>query len=90
MALRAEDLQRLHGAELALPPYSEATSSGILFKLLEQRRPRVYTSKEAVRTWWGKYRTAPGVTRVSSVEELEAVSGEHLRHLVQETSVFSG
>ena len=40
---RANGLQRLRGAELALPPYSEATTAGQLFNLLEQRRPRVNT-----------------------------------------------
>ena len=43
MTSRANGLQRLHGAELALPPYSEATTAGQLFNLVEQRRPRVNT-----------------------------------------------
>ena len=90
MTLRANDLQRLHGAELALPPYSEATTAGQLFNLLQQRRPPVNTTFEAVRTWFGKYRSTTAGTRVSSASDLEAVSGEHLRHLIQDIPDFSG
>ena len=82
MTLRANDLQRLHGAELALPPYSEATTAGQLFNLLEQRRPLVNTTSRAVRTWFDKYRTTSDSTRVSSASDLEAVSGEHPWHLI--------
>ena len=90
MTLRASGLRRQHGAELALPPYSEATSAGHLFILLQQRRPRMDTTEAAVRTWFGKYRTTSDATRVSSASDLEAVSGEHLRLLTQGLSVFSG
>ena len=90
MTLRANDLQRLHGAELALPPYSEATTAGQLFNMLEQRRPRVSTTSRAVRTWLDKYRTTPDATRVSSASDLAAVYGEHLRHFIQDISDFSG
>ena len=90
MSLRANDLQRLHGAELALPPYSEATTAGQLFNLLQQRRPPVNTTFEALRTWYGKYRRTSDATRVSSASDLEAVSGEHLRQLMQDISDFSG
>ena len=88
MTLRANDLQRLHGAELALPPYSEATTAGQLFNLLQQRRPPVNTTFEGVRTWYGKYRRTSDATRVSSASDLEAVSGEHLRHLMQDILDF--
>ena len=90
MTLRANYLQRLHGAELASQPYSEATTAGQLFNLLKQRRPQLNTTKEAVRTWFGKYRTIPDATRVSSASDLESVSGEHLRHPIQDRSDFGG
>ena len=90
MTLRANDLQRLHGAELALPPHSEATTAGQLFNLLEQRRPRVNITFEAVRTWFCKYRTTSDATRVSSASDIEAVFGDHLRHLIPDISDLSG
>ena len=51
MPLFSVDLERLHGAELARPPFSEARSSILLYKLLQERRPRIDTTKQTVKTW---------------------------------------
>ena len=89
MPLFAADLERLHGAELARPPLSEAKSPYLLHKALQERRPRIDTTKQAVKTWWAQYRRSPGEAgdRVSSVEALEAEHGESIRQRVQEYSL---
>ena len=48
-----------HGAELARPPLSEAKSPYLLYKLLQEPRPRIDTSKQAVKTWFAQYRRFP-------------------------------
>ena len=81
MPLCAADLERLHGAELARPPLSEAKSPYLLYKMLQERRPRIDTTEQAVKTWFGKYRRSADVAgeRVHSTEELERVYGDCIR-----------
>ena len=81
MPLFAADLERLHGAELARPPLSEAKSPYLLYKMLQERRPRIDTTKQAVKTWFGQYRRSADVAgeRVHSTEELERVYGDCIR-----------
>ena len=81
MPLFAADLERLHGAELARPPLSEAKSPYLLYKMLQERRPRIDTTMQAVKTWFGKYRRSADVAgeRVHSTEELERVYGDCIR-----------
>ena len=87
MPLSAGDLERLHGAELARPPLSEAKSPYLLYKMLQERRPRIDTSKQVVKTWWARYRQSPDEPgeRVDSVESLESLRGESICQLGQET-----
>ena len=86
MPLFAADLQRLHGAELARPPLSEVRSAYLLHQALEARRPRIHTTKQAVKTWWNKYRRTPDGSgeRIHSVETLESQHGDSIRQRVQE------
>ena len=79
MPLFAADLERLHGAELARPPLSEARSPYLLYKMLQERRPRIDTTKQAVKTWFGQYRRDVAGERVHSTEELERVYGDCIR-----------
>ena len=84
--LRALDLQRLYGAELARPPLSEVRSAYLLHRALEARRPRIDTTKQAVKTWWDKYRRTPDGSgqRIHDVEMLESEYGDSLRGSIQE------
>ena len=86
MPLFAADLQRLHGAELARPPLSEARSPYLLHKALEERQPRIDTTRQAVKTWWNQYRRSPDGCgeRVDSVESLESQYGDSIREGIQE------
>ena len=86
MPLFAADLQRLHGAELARPPLSEVRSAYLLHQALEARRPRIDTTKQAVHTWWNKYRRTPDGSgeRIHNVEILESQYGDSLRERIQE------
>ena len=86
MPLFAIDLERLHGAELARPPLSEVRSAYLLHQALEARRPRIHTTKQAVKTWWDKYRCPAdgGGERVHSVETLESQYGDSIREGIQE------
>ena len=86
MPLFAADLQRLHGAELARPPLSEVRSAYLLHQALEARRPRIDTTKQAVKTWWNKYRRIPDGSgeRIHNVEMLESQYGDSLRERIQE------
>ena len=77
MPLRAADLQRLYGAELAVPPLSEARSPRILWNLLQQRR--IAVSEQSVKTWWRAHRQSEGGIRVLSCEELDRVHGDCIR-----------
>ena len=79
MPIRAADLQRLHGAELAVPPLSEARSPRILWNLLQQRR--IAVSEQSVKTWWKAHRQSPDEAgiRVLSCEELDRVHGDCIR-----------
>ena len=70
MPLRADELERLHGQELGRPPLSEATSSRLLYRALQERRLRIDASEQAVETWWGKCRSVLG-WRVHRAEELQ-------------------
>ena len=81
MPLFAADLERLHGAELARPPLSEARLPYLLYKMLQERRPRIDTPKAAVKTWFGKYRLSPDEAgeRAHPSEELERVYGDRIR-----------
>ena len=85
MTLFAIDLQRLHGAELAARAL-EVRSAYQLFHALDTRRPRIHTTLQAVKTWWGKYRPAPDgfVERIDNVEMLESRYGDSLRECIQE------
>ena len=56
MALRAAELERRHGSELARPPFSGAKSPYLLAKLLKDAG--IVTTYPAVRTWWASYRKA--------------------------------
>ena len=56
MALRADELERRHGSELARPPFSGAKSPYLLAKLLKDAG--IVTTYPAVRTWWASYRKA--------------------------------
>ena len=83
--LNAAELQQLHGAELARPPLSELRSAYLLHRALGERRPRILTTWQAVRTWWSKYRSAPdGFERIDNVEMLESQYGDSLRERIQE------
>ena len=84
--LNAAELQQLHGAELARPPLSELRSAYLLHQALEARGPRIHTTLQAVKTWWGKYRPAPDgfVERIDNVEMLESRYGDSLRECIQE------
>ena len=86
MPLFAADLERLHGAELARPPLSEVRSAYLLHQALEARRPRIDTTKQAVKTWWNKYRRTPDGSgeRIHSVETLESQYGDSIREGIQE------
>ena len=86
MALHAAELQQLHGAELARPPLSELQTWYQLHQALEARRPRIHTTLQAVRTWWGKYHSAPDGSgqRIDNVEMLESQYGDSLRECIQE------
>ena len=81
MPLFARDLEREHGRELARPPFSEVRSPYLLFRALQERRPPIDTTRQAVKTWWQTYRSTPG-TRIGSAEELEEKHGADLRVLV--------
>ena len=83
--LNAAELQQLHGAELARPPLSEL-SAYLLHQALEARRPRIHTTYQAVRTWWGKYGSAPDGSghRIDDAEMLESEYGDSLRGSIQE------
>ena len=87
MPLFAADLERLHGAELARPPLSEVRSPYLLYKALQERRPRIDTTKQAVNTWWGQHRRSPdeSAERVGSVESLESQYRDSIRQRVQES-----
>ena len=89
MQLFAIDLQRLHGAELARAPLSAARSPYLLYKALQQRRPRIDTTIRAVITWWQKYRhPSDGCgERVGSVEALESEYGDSIREGIEEHEV---
>ena len=84
MPLFAADLERVHGAELGRPPLSEVQSAYLLYKALQDRR--IDTTKQAVKTWWGKYRRSPdgSAERVGSVESLESRYGDSIRECIQE------
>ena len=86
MPLFAIDLERLHGAELARPPLSEVRSPYLLHQALEARRPRIHTTKQAVKTWWSKYRRTPDGSgeRIHNAEILESQYGDSLRERIQE------
>jgi len=86
MPLFAADLERLHGAELARPPLSEARSPYLLHKALEARQPRIDTTRQAVKTWWNQYRRSTDGCgeRVDSVESLESQYGDSIREGIQE------
>ena len=86
MPLFAADLQRLHGAELARPPLSEMRSAYLLHRALDARRPRIDTTKQAVKTWWRKYRRTPDGSgeRIENVEILESQYGDSLRERIQD------
>ena len=86
LPLNAAELQQFHGAELARPPLSELRSAFLLHQALEARRPRIYTTYQAVRTWWSKYRSAPDGSgqRIDNVEMLESQYGDSLRECIQE------
>ena len=86
MPLLARDLQQLHGAELARPPLSELRSAYLLHRALDERRPRIPTTLQTVRTWWGNYRSAPDGSghRIDDAEMLESEYGDSLRGSIQE------
>ena len=92
MPLLARDLQRLYGAELARPPLSEVRSAYLLHRALilctdkRDRRRRIDTTQQAVKTWWDKYRCPAdgGGERVHSVETLESQYGDSIREGIQE------
>ena len=89
MPLLARDLQRLYGAELARSPLSEVRSAYLLHRALtdkRDRRRRIDTTPQAVKTWWDKYRCPAdgGGERVHSVETLESQYGDSIREGVQE------
>ena len=81
MPLFARDLEREHGRELARPPFSEVRSPYLLFRALQERRPPIDTTRQAVKTWWQTYRSTSGM-RIGSAEELEEQHGAELRGLV--------
>ena len=84
--LNAAELQQLHGAELSRPPLSELQSAYLLLRALDARRPRISTTRQAVRTWWSNYRSAPDGSghRIHDVEMLESEYGDSLRGSIQE------
>ena len=86
MPLLARDLQRLYGAELARPPLSEVRSAYLLHRALEARRPRIDTTRQAVKTWWNKYRRTPGGSDecIHNVDMLESQYGDSIREGIQE------
>ena len=51
MTSRANGLQRLHGAELALPPFSEATIAGQLFHYSEAIKQAVPPRSSCATCW---------------------------------------
>ena len=83
--LSAADLQRLHGAELAARAL-EVRSAYLLHRALDERRPCILTTWQAVRTWWSKYRSAPDGSghRIDDAEMLESEYGDSLRGSIQE------
>ena len=86
LPLNAAELQQFHGAELARPPLSELRSAHLLHRALDERRPRIPTTLQTVRTWWGNYRSAPdgSAQRIDNVEMLESRYGDSLRECIQE------
>ena len=87
--IRAATLQAIHGAEMARAPLSAARSPYLLHKALQQRRPRIDTTLQAVITWWHKYRHPPDGSgeRVQSVEALESEYGDSIREGIEEHEV---
>ena len=81
--LRADDLERLYGAELRQPPISDAKTAGMMFQSLRERHPSIRTSLQAVRTWRNKH-LRDSAHRIGSCDELEAVHGDELRGNIQE------
>ena len=81
--LRADDPERLYGAELRQPPISDAKTAGMMLQLLRERHPRIKTSLQAVRTWRTNYH-ADSAHRIGSRDELEAAHGDELRGNLQE------
>ena len=81
MPLFARELERDHGRELSRPPFSEVRSPYLLFRALQERRPPIDTTRQAVKTWWQTYRSTSGM-RIGSAEELEEKHGADLRDLV--------
>ena len=54
--MNAAELQRLHGAELARAPFSDAESWYQLRKILKDHG--ISISQQAARTWWQSHRQA--------------------------------
>ena len=54
--MNAAELQRLHGAELARAPFSDAQSWYQLRKILKDHG--ISISQQAARTWWSSHRQA--------------------------------
>ena len=69
--LRADDLERLYGAELRQPPISDAKTAGMMLQSLTERHPSRRTSLQAVRTWRNKH-LRDSAHRIGSCDELEA------------------
>ena len=86
MQLFVAGLERLHGAELARSPLSEAKSPYLLDRMVQERRLRIDIPKQMVNTWWTHDRRSPedAGERAHSVEDRESVYGDSIRHLSQE------
>ena len=79
--LSAKELQEQYGDVLAQPPLSDSPSPYLLHQALTTRQPPIPVSYAAVRTWYGKYRVAPGAQSVATAKDLEEKYGHSIRHL---------
>ena len=78
--MNAKELDAQYGELLRRPPYSEARSAFLLKRCIEENKPCIKTTTQALKTWIAKYRSSGA--SVSDVDELEREYGAICRALV--------